>query len=88
MVGTMTEPVARARRTGPNGILMALSKKGTKLTTSGIDRSAFPASIPLGVIAQTKPAADGLTLDLVVTPYADLSELSFVTVLLWEGAAP
>ena len=29
MVGTITEPVARARRTGPSGILMALSKKGT-----------------------------------------------------------
>jgi rod shape-determining protein MreC len=66
----------------------AIPKKGTKLTTSGIDRSAFPASIPLGVIDKTTPAPDGLTVDLVVNPYADLGDLSFVTVLLWEGAAP
>jgi rod shape-determining protein MreC len=65
-----------------------IPEKGTKLTTSGIDASAFPASIPLGTITATKPAPDGLTLDLVVTPYADPSQLSFVTVLLWEGPQP
>lgn len=58
---------------------------GGHLVTSGADRSAFPASIPVGEVARTEPAGGGLSLDLVVEPFADLDRLAFVTVLLWEG---
>jgi rod shape-determining protein MreC len=59
---------------------------GTALTTSGADRSAFPASIPVGRVRGTREGSGGLTLDLVVRPLADTERLTFVTVMLWEGA--
>jgi rod shape-determining protein MreC len=59
---------------------------GGQLTTSGADRSAFPASIPIGTVRGTKPAGGGLTLDLQVEPFVDTQRLTFVSVLLWEGA--
>jgi rod shape-determining protein MreC len=58
---------------------------GAALTTSGADRSAFPASIPVGRVRSTREGSGGLTLDLVVRPLADTEKLTFVTVLLWEG---
>lgn len=59
--------------------------RGTALTTSGTDRSAFPASIPLGRVRSTREGSGGLTLDLVVRPLADTERLTFVTVMLWES---
>lgn len=58
---------------------------GTALVTSGADRSAFPASVPVGRVRSTREASGGLTLDLVVEPLADTQRLSFVTVMLWES---
>ena len=58
---------------------------GGQLTTSGADRSRFPASIPVGTVRGTKPAGGGLSLDLQVEPFVDTQRLAFVTVLLWEG---
>ncbi len=62
-------------------------KPGAALTTSGIDRAAFPASIPIGRVKEVRPAGGGLTLNLIVRPMADTDELAFVTVLLWEPPA-
>ena len=62
-------------------------KAGTSLVTSGIDRAAFPGSIPVGRVKEVRPAGGGLSLDLIVRPMADTEELSFVTVLLWEPPA-
>lgn len=59
---------------------------GTSLTTSGSDRSAFPASIPVARVRSTEPSSGGLTLDLIARPMADTERLAFVTVLLWEPA--
>jgi rod shape-determining protein MreC len=61
-----------------------LPKAGTAAVTSGVDRSAFPASIPVGKVTEVRKASDGLTLDLVIRPMADTQQLSFATVLLWE----
>lgn len=57
--------------------------KGTTLTTSGADRSAFPGSIPVGKVVRTRSGSGGLTLDLVVRPLADTEKLAFVSVMLW-----
>lgn len=62
----------------------ALPEEGMAAVTSGVDRSAFPASIPVGKVAEVRKAPGGLTLDLVLLPLAHTDELSFVTVLLWE----
>jgi rod shape-determining protein MreC len=60
-------------------------RRGAALTTSGADRSAFPASIPVGRVQSTRESSSGLTLELLVRPAADTERLAFVTVLLWEG---
>ncbi len=62
----------------------AVPNPGASLTTSGIDRAAFPASIPVGKVREVKESRGGLGLDLLVRPMADTAELSFVTVILWE----
>jgi rod shape-determining protein MreC len=54
------------------------------LTTSGADRSAFPASIPVGSVTGHRPASGGLTLDLLAEPFVDTGRLSYVTVILFE----
>jgi rod shape-determining protein MreC len=57
--------------------------KDTVLVTSGADRSAFPASIPVASVTSTRSGNGGLTLDLVAEPFADTEGLPFVTVLIW-----
>ncbi len=58
-------------------------KRGTTLTTSGADRSAFPGFIPVGTVRRSRPGGGGLTLDLVVRPLANTEKLAFVSVMLW-----
>lgn len=60
-------------------------RRGSALTTSGADQSAFPASIPVGRVRSTRESSSGLTLELLVEPAADTERLAFVTVLLWES---
>jgi rod shape-determining protein MreC len=57
---------------------------GAVLTTSGADRSAFPASIPVAKVTGHRPASGGLTLDLLAEPFVDTTRLSYVTVILFE----
>ena len=52
--------------------------------TSGVDRSAFPPDIPIGHVTDVEAAADQLSLVLTVEPLADLGDLAYVRVLLWE----
>jgi rod shape-determining protein MreC len=59
--------------------------EGAGLVTSGVDRSAFPAGIPVGEVTETREASGGLALELVADPIVDLDDLSYVTVLRWEG---
>ena len=64
-----------------------LPEIGDALTTSGLELSAFPGSIPVGTVAELRETG-GLTLELVVEPLADTEKLSFVTVLLRPVPAP
>lgn len=52
--------------------------------SSGVDRSAFPPDIPVGTVTAIESAADQLSLVLTVEPLADLGDLAYVRVLLWE----
>ena len=57
---------------------------GTALTTSGAQFSAFPDSIPVGKVRSVQETSAGLTFELVVRPLADIEQMQFVKVLLWE----
>jgi rod shape-determining protein MreC len=54
------------------------------ITTSGADRSRFPASIPVGRVVESRESTTSLTLELVIEPMVDVTSLSYVTVLLRE----
>lgn len=60
---------------------------GSGLVTSGVDRSTYPAAIPVGRVSETRPGAGGLSLELVVEPLVDVDRLSYVSVILWEPPA-
>lgn len=55
---------------------------GTLVVTSGDPRSTYPPWIPVGVVRGSRQADNGLTIDLVVEPLAELRRLDAVTVLL------
>lgn len=61
---------------------------GTSVTTSGLEVSAFPGSIPIGTVTEVREAGGGLTLEMLVEPMADTGKLAFVTVLLRPVPAP
>lgn len=61
--------------------------EGTGLVTSGVDRSAYPAGIPVAEVSATREGSGGLALELDVEPYADLDNLSYVSIMLWEPGA-
>jgi rod shape-determining protein MreC len=88
-----TRQLGTARGRGRGGTLAVDSnidpdttvKRGAFLTTSGTDRSAFPADIPVGEVASTRDTG-GPALELLVKPFVDLDRLTFVNVMLWEPA--
>lgn len=61
--------------------------EGTDVVTSGVDRSLYPAGIPVGQVSNTATGSGGLALDLSVEPLVDMEKLSFVSVLRWEAPA-
>ena len=58
--------------------------KGDTVFTSGLDTSIYPQSIPVGKITSFKGSADGTQVDVDLQPTADLKNLSYVTVILWQ----
>jgi rod shape-determining protein MreC len=61
--------------------------KGEKMFTSSLDDAAFPAGIPVARVTSFHTSAGASQESIAVTPMADLSQLSFVDVVLWEPAA-
>lgn len=59
----------------------------TGLVTSGVDRSAYPAGIPVAKVSESRKAPGGLALELEARPLVDVDALTFVSVLQWEPAA-
>lgn len=62
-------------------------EEGEAVTTSGLGRSVFPPGIPIGTVSSIDRASDQLSLVLRVEPLAEIDDLSFVQVLLWEAPA-
>jgi rod shape-determining protein MreC len=60
---------------------------GEQVTTSGTDRSAYPADIPVGEVVSVDPSPGELVQVLRLEPYADLDNLGYVRILLWEPPA-
>jgi cell shape-determining protein MreC len=53
--------------------------------TDGLQGGLFPAGIPVGTIAGPPTAARGSTEESAsIAPLADLNELAYVDVVLWE----
>ena len=56
------------------------------VTTSGDDRATYPPNIPIGNVTSTTMSSDQLRQILTVQPLADLGNITFVKVLLWQPA--
>jgi cell shape-determining protein MreC len=56
------------------------------VTTSGDDRAAYPPNVPIGTVTNATLSSDQLHQILTVQPLADLGNLTFVKVLLWQPA--
>jgi rod shape-determining protein MreC len=62
---------------------------GQVVVTDGIgDRSTFPRGLPVGTITAVEHDPGALHQDLVIQMLADLSDLTYVSVVLWEPAGP
>jgi rod shape-determining protein MreC len=58
--------------------------KGETMYTSGLQGGLFPAGIPVGTIQETHLHRGATEVSISVTPLADLSDLDYVDVVLWE----
>jgi rod shape-determining protein MreC len=57
---------------------------GQILVTSGLARSRFPQGLPIGTVTNVRTDEGALEQQLDVQMLADLSDLTFVSVVLWE----
>ena len=62
-------------------------QKGETMYTSSLDAAAFPPGIPVARVSSFHASAGASQVTITVTPAADLSQLAYVNVVLWEPAA-
>jgi rod shape-determining protein MreC len=60
---------------------------GQILVTSGLERALYPQGLPIGIVTDVRGDAGSRELELQVQMLADLSDLTFVSVVLWEPPA-
>jgi rod shape-determining protein MreC len=60
---------------------------GQILVTSGLERGRFPQGLPIGTVTDARADEGSLERELDVQMLADLSDLTFVSVVLWEPPA-
>lgn len=53
------------------------------VTTSGLERSRFPAAVNVGLVSSSQVLAGELDQELLIEPLADLGDLSYVNIILW-----
>lgn len=56
------------------------------VTTSGMDRSIYPPDVPVGTVSRVTLSTDQRQKDLAILPLAQLGQLTYVKVLIWEPA--
>jgi rod shape-determining protein MreC len=60
---------------------------GEHVFTNGLQGGLFPAGIPVGTVVGTFSGTGGAQQSISVTPLANLSNLAYVDVVLWEPGA-
>lgn len=92
VVGTNVLGVARGRGDGTRlSATVDVDRvvlPGQILVTSGVAGSTFPQGIPIGTVAEVGNDTGSLQRELAVDMLARQSDLSFVTVVLWEPTQP
>lgn len=58
--------------------------EGMAVVTSGIEGSPYPPDLAVGVVSGVSIDAAELRQEVEVRPLADLDELSFITIILWN----
>ena len=61
--------------------------KGEKMYTSSLDAAAFPPGIPVARVKSFHNSAGASQESVSVTPLADLTQLAYVDVVVWEPPA-
>jgi rod shape-determining protein MreC len=59
--------------------------KGQAVVTSGLDLEKFPGNIPVGRVASYSVSAGAAEPTITLTPLVNLSQLSYLQVLMWLG---
>jgi rod shape-determining protein MreC len=60
---------------------------GQILVTSGLERARYPQGLPIGTVLDVRSDDGSLEQELEVQMLADLTDLTFVSVVLWEPPA-
>lgn len=60
--------------------------RGQQLYTSGLQGGIFPRGIPVGVVQRASGPTGSLNQTITLAPTADLGQLGYVDVVLWEPA--
>lgn len=61
--------------------------KGERMYTSSLDAAAFPAGIPVARVETFHTVTGAVQETITLDPVADLTQLAYVSVVLWEPAA-
>jgi cell shape-determining protein MreC len=61
--------------------------KNEVMYTSGFDAAAFPPGIPVAKVTSFRTSAGASQVTIAVAPEANLSQLAYVDVVLWEPPA-
>lgn len=88
------DDVALARGTGENQPLLVTEgleaaeevEVGDLVETSGLERSVYPAGVPVGIVSDVTVDEGTLERVISVEPTADLANLSLVSILLYEAS--
>jgi rod shape-determining protein MreC len=60
---------------------------GTKLSTDGLNGGLYPAGLPVATVKTVSLTPGAATYNLTLQPSANLRQLSYLDVVLWEPAA-
>ncbi len=61
--------------------------QGTKLSTDGLNGGLFPAGLPVATVKTVTLTPGAATYNLTLQPVANLRDLSYVDVVIWEPSA-